>query len=83
MPDTEAGWALFSDSAEVAAYRASLAEGIHLCTDLQDRLDATEARGAFEDAPWLPSELKEVVNAAIGCEGFPEDPETVYRYPAP
>ena len=81
--DTEAGWALFSDSPEVAAYRASLAEGRQLCIDLQAHLDETEARGAFEDVPWLPSEMKEVVNIAVGCEGFPDDPQGVYRYSPP
>ena len=82
-PDTEQGWTMLSDSPEVVAYRASLAEGKQVCIDFQAQLDATEARGVFEDTPWLPSEMKEVVNAALGCEGFPENPQSVYRYPPP
>lgn len=82
-PDTEEGWTMLSDSPEVVAYRASLAEGKQVCTDFQAQLDATEERGAFEGTPWLPSELSEVVNAALGCEAFPEDPQSVYRYPPP
>ena len=82
-PDTAAGWTSLSDSTEMASYRASIAEGKQVCLDFQAQLDETEARGAFEDVPWLPGELSEVVNAALGCEWFPEDPESVYLYPPP
>jgi hypothetical protein len=82
-PDTEAGWTALSESTEMAAYRASIAEGKQVCLDFQAQLDETEARGAFEDVPWLPNELSEVVNAALGCEWFPDDPESVYLYPPP
>jgi hypothetical protein len=81
--DTEAGWEGLSDSPEMGAYRASIAEGKQLCTDLQADLDATSERGDFADTPWLPGEMKEVVSAALGCEWFPERPEDVYRYPPP
>ncbi len=80
-PDTEEGWTQASNSAEMAAYRASLAEGKQVCIDFQAELDATEARGVFGDAPWLPRQLSEVVDAALGCQWFPDDPESVYRYP--
>ncbi|MCP4963714.1 MAG: hypothetical protein GY926_00575 [bacterium] len=80
-PHTEAGWTALSDSPEVAAYRASIAEGKQVCIDFQAQLDATEARGVFEGVAFLPSELSEVVKAALGCEWFPEDPQDVYRYP--
>jgi len=82
-PDTESGWAALSDSPEVVAYRATIAEGKQLCIDFQARLDDTEARGAFEGVPWLPDELSEVVTAGLGCQWFPEDPQGIYRYPAP
>ena len=82
-PDTEEGWAILSNSPEMAAYRAALAEGKQVCIDFQARLDATEERGVFEDVPWVPSELSEVVNASLGCENFPDDPQSVYRYPLP
>ena len=50
---------------------------------LQAELDATVERGVFADTPWIPSELKEVVDIVLGCDGFPEHPEDVYRYPPP
>jgi len=81
--DTEEGWTALSDSPEMARYRRSLAEGKQVCVDFQADLDATEVRGAFEDTPWIPGELKEVVTAALGCQWFPDDPESVYRYPLP
>lgn len=83
IDDTEAGWTAFSNSLEVAAYRTALAEGKAVCNDFQSELDATAARGVFADTPWLPRELKETVTAALGCESFPDDPESVYLYPVP
>jgi hypothetical protein len=80
-PHTETGWTELSDSPEMAAYRASIAEGKQVCIDFQAKLDATEARGVFKDVAWLPSKLSEVVEAALGCEWFPEDPQDIYRYP--
>ena len=80
-PDTEEGWTQASDSEEMAAYRASLEEGKQVCIDFQGELDATEERGVFGDTPWLPSQLSEVVDIALGCQHFPEDPQSVYRYP--
>ena len=44
-------------------------------------LDATAERAEFADAPWLPAELKEVVDAVLGCTVFPENPEDLYRPP--
>ena len=82
-PDTEEGWTELSNSPEVAAYRAALAEGKQVCIDFQAQLDATEERGVFKDVPWVPSELSEVVNASLGCDNFPDDPQSVYRYPPP
>ena len=56
--DTEEGWTALSDSQEMVRYRNSVAEGKQVCIDFQADLDATEERGAFEDAPWIPGELK-------------------------
>ena len=81
--DTAEGWTSLSDSPEMARYRSALAEGKQLCVDFQADLDATESRGAFDDTPWIPGELKEVVTAALGCQWFPEDPQSIYRYPLP
>jgi hypothetical protein len=50
---TVAGWAEFSQSSEMTAYRAALAEGKTVCTDFQATLDATAERGVFADTPWI------------------------------
>ncbi len=76
---TVGSWEEFSQSSEMAAYRAVLVEGKQGCTGFQAKLDATAARGDFADTPWIPGELKEGVDAALGCESFPENPEDVYR----
>ena len=80
-PHTDAGWTALSDSPEMATYRAAIAEGKRVCVDFQGRLDATEQRGVFVDTPWIPGEMKEVVERVLGCVWFPENPEDVYRYP--
>jgi len=33
----------------------------------------------FADTPWIPSEMKEVVDAVIGCDTIPEDVDDVFR----
>ena len=83
VSNTLEGWTSLSNSPEVAAYRASLAEGKQVCIDFQAELDATQARGAFEGVAWVPSEFSEAVFAALGCEYFPDDPATVYQVPPP
>jgi hypothetical protein len=80
-PHTDAGWTALSDSPEMAAYRSALAEGRQVCIEFQGRLDATEARGVFADTPWIPGEMKEVVERVLGCGWFPENTDDVYRYP--
>jgi hypothetical protein len=80
-PHTAAGWTELSDSPEMAAYREAIADGKQVCIDFQSRLDATEERGVFTDTPWIPGEMKEVVERVLGCVWFPENPEDVYRYP--
>jgi hypothetical protein len=81
--DTAFDWEKLSNSPEMEAYRAAIAEGKQACTDLQAKLDATEERGAFADVPWIPNEMQEVVERLLGCVWFPEHPENVYRYPPP
>ena len=80
-PHTADGWMDLSDSPEMEAYRRAIADGKQVCLDFQDRLDATEARGTFADTPWIPGEMKEVVERVLGCVWFPDNPEDVYRYP--
>jgi hypothetical protein len=76
---TVAGWDEFNESAEAAAYRAALVEGKQVCIEFQTKLDATAERGVFADTPWIPGALSEVVEARLGCDLFPEDPENVFR----
>ena len=66
----------------MAAYRTAIVEGKEVCDEFQAQLDATAERGDFADVPWLPTQLKEVVVAVLGCDWFPEKPEDLYRYPA-
>jgi hypothetical protein len=76
-----ADWDELSESPEMAAYRDALAADNQVCADFQAKLDATAARRAFADAPWVPSELKEIVDYALGCSALPSHPEDAYRPP--
>ena len=49
------------------AVNAAEREAIVLCYAAQSRFDETQDRAAFADAPWMPSELKEVVRVALNC----------------
>ena len=60
-------WAELEQSAELDAYSAKGAEGLVVCRELQAKLDATEARAVFAGTPWVPGEMKEVVDAVLGC----------------
>lgn len=79
--DSVEGWTALSDSPEMAAYRTALAEGKEICDSFQARLDATAEAGALSDTPWIPSDMKEIVEAALGCQWFPENADDVYRFP--
>lgn len=74
-------WEELSETPEMAAYRTALAVDKQACIDLQAKFDGTAERGVFEDVPWIAGELKEVVEALLGCDGLPENPEDVYRPP--
>ncbi len=76
---TTATWEELSESAEMTAYREALAADNRVCADIQAKLDATAARGVFTDTPWIPNDLKETVNYALGCDSLPEHPEDAYR----
>jgi hypothetical protein len=54
-------------SAEAAAYDRVMEEGLVACQALQTELDATAERCVFAENPWLPGEMKEIVNAVLGC----------------
>ena len=74
-----AGWEEVFESVEVAAYRSALAEGKQVCIEFQTRMDATADRGEFEETPWIPNALSEVVEARLGCDLFPENPDDIFR----
>lgn len=78
---TAGDWEELSESAEMAAYRNALAADNQVCVEFQAKLDATANRGAFAETPWIPAELKEIVNYGLGCAALPEHPEDAYRPP--
>lgn len=69
----------FLGSSEYRVFEETLIEGADVCRELQSELDATAARGVFADTPWMPSDLKEVVDAVIGCESIPDDLDPTFR----
>ncbi len=77
---TAANWEELSESPEMEAFRAAIAEDKQACIDFQAELDATADRGVFADNPWFPAEMKEIVRAVLNCEFVPEIPEDLYRY---
>lgn len=76
---TAADWHELSNSPEMARYRDALAGDRQVCEEFQAKLDATEERGVFVDTPWIPGEMKEMVDFSIGCSNLPEHPEDFYR----
>jgi len=77
---TASDWQELSDSPEMAAYRIALAEDKQACIDAQSEVNAIgEQREVFADTPWIPGELKELFEVALGCDGYPEHPEDLYR----
>jgi hypothetical protein len=76
-------WDELSDTPEMAAYRTALAADKQDCVESQAEVNAIgEQRGAFVETPWIPAELKEIFEVALGCDGYPENPEDAYRPPA-
>jgi hypothetical protein len=54
-------------SSEALAYWALDAEMGPLCLELQSKLDATAEREIFAEVPWIPGDMKEVVELVVGC----------------
>ena len=69
----------FLDSAEYQTFEETLIGGTDVCNELQSELDATAARGVFAETPWMPSELKEVADAVIGCDTIPDDLDPTFQ----
>ncbi|NNF70378.1 MAG: hypothetical protein HKN01_11460 [Acidimicrobiia bacterium] len=78
---TAESWEELSATPEMAAYRAALAADNQVCEDFQVKLDATAERRAFADTPWIPGELTEIVDYALGCSSLVGNPEDAYRPP--
>ena len=77
---TAADWDELSKSPEMAAYRTALAEDKRVCAEFEAQLSTPEEeRENLSSVPWIPSEMKQIVEAVLGCEGYPEHPEDVYR----
>lgn len=60
-------------TAEGAAVGGVEEEIYSLCLVFQDMYDATVERIVVSDVPWIPSEMKEIVQVNIGCETVRRD----------
>jgi hypothetical protein len=54
-------------SAEAEVYRAIGTEAASLCEELRATINATADREVFADTPWIPEDMKEVVEVMFGC----------------
>lgn len=70
---TAAGWEEYLGSVAMADWVEVVREGSELCADYEARLNSTDAAELFAGTAWMPSDLTDVVHAAIGCDAFPED----------
>ena len=50
------------------AFRKIDEEAVALCAAAQADLDATQQRDAFSDTPWIPPEMKEVIEVTFRCD---------------
>ena len=55
------------ESPEFRATEVVDVEAIAMCQAAQAEFDSTADREVFGDAPWIPSELREIVAVAFGC----------------
>lgn len=50
------------------AFREIDQEAVALCAVVQADLDATQQRQVFSDMPWVPPEMKEVIEVTFRCD---------------
>jgi hypothetical protein len=50
------------------AFRRIDEEAVALCAVVQADVDATQQRDVFSDMPWIPPEMKEVIDVAFRCD---------------
>lgn len=62
--DIEAIW----ETPEGIAARTADAQAVVMCLGAQAEFDQTSDRAEFEGVPWIPTEMKEVIRVAFGCE---------------
>jgi hypothetical protein len=62
--DIEAVW----ETPEGIAARAADAQAVKLCLAAQADFNQTAERAELEGVPWIPSDMKEVILVAFGCE---------------
>lgn len=75
-------WDELSESPEMIAYRTALAQDKQKCVNFRAQLNAiSEQRGDLAETPWIPADLKEVFAVFLGCDGYPEHPDDLYRPP--
>jgi len=55
------------DSPAGDAARAVDVESLAICDAAQASIDATQDRDAFSDTPWIPPEMKEVIEVTFKC----------------
>ena len=72
-------WQELSDSAEMAAYRDAVAGDRQTCLDMQAMIDGTAVAESLSETVFIPRQMQEVVEAALGCERFPADPQAMLR----
>jgi hypothetical protein len=65
--DTAGSVAELLQSPEAQAVFSFNDTALEACGRIQEALDATAERAAFEDVPWLPESLKESIEVALGC----------------
>jgi len=58
---------LWWNTPEGRAARAADAEAIAICQAGQGEFDETQHREVFADTPWIPPDMKEVVQILLGC----------------
>ena len=73
MADRVMAWESISDiesiweTPEGLAAREADAKAVSLCLAAQADFDQTSDRAQFDDVPWIPSEMKEIIRVAFGC----------------
>jgi hypothetical protein len=65
--ETTTGFEELNQSEELQALWAMQTEVVSLCEELHTRIDTTADHELFADVPWIPGDLKEVVELTLGC----------------